>query len=149
MTLPILQTYPGLHTFASLLGTRSDCNTNPNGHPMSIKRHEATKVYAKVVEAGGMVYTAGIIPADLSRDVKGQTAEVLVEIDRLLALAGTSKSNVVQATIWLNDIRHRDAMNEAWTAWTGGETNAPARACVEAKLIDPRMLVEISVIAAK
>jgi len=116
---------------------------------MAITRYETSKVYAKAVEAGGMVYTAGIIPTDLSRDVKGQTAEVLTEIERLLALAGTSKANVVQASIWLNDIRHREAMNEAWTAWTGGEANAPARACVEAKLIDPRMLVEISVIAVK
>ena len=115
---------------------------------MSITRHEANAVYSKVVEANGMVFTAGIIPADLGRDVKGQTAEVLAEIDRLLALCGTDKSKLVSATIWLNDIRHREAMNEAWTAWTGGK-NAPARACVEAKLIDPRMLVEIGVIAAK
>lgn len=116
---------------------------------MAIKRYEASKVYAKAVEANGTIYTAGIIPTDLTRDVKGQTAEVLAEIDRVLALSGASKAHVVQATIWLNDIRHRDAMNEAWIAWTGGETNAPARACVEAKLIDPRMLVEISVIAVK
>ena len=115
---------------------------------MSITRHESNAVYSKVVEANGLVFTAGIIPADLARDVKGQTAEVLAEIDRLLALCGTDKSKVVSATIWLNDIRHREAMNEAWTAWTGGK-NAPVRACVEAKLIDPRMLVEIGVIAAK
>ena len=115
---------------------------------MSITRRESNAVYSKVVEANGLVFTAGIIPADLARDVKGQTAEVLAEIDRLLALCGTDKSKVVSATIWLNDIRHREAMNEAWTAWTGGK-NAPVRACVEAKLIDPRMLVEIGVIAAK
>jgi enamine deaminase RidA (YjgF/YER057c/UK114 family) len=55
---------------------------------------------------------------------------------------------VVQATIWLNDIRHREQMNEAYKAWTGGK-DTPVRACVEAKLVDPRMLVEISVVAAK
>jgi enamine deaminase RidA (YjgF/YER057c/UK114 family) len=115
---------------------------------MTITRHESNAVYSKVVEANGMVFTAGIIPADLSRDVKGQTAEVLAEIDRLLALCGTDKSKVVSASIWLNDIRHREAMNEAWTPWLGGK-NAPVRACVEAKLVDPRMLVEIAVIAAK
>lgn len=115
----------------------------------SIIRHESSKVYSKVVEAAGMVHTAGIIPTDLSKDVKGQTAEVLAEIDRLLALTGTTKANVISATIWLNDIRHRDAMNEVWIAWTGGEANAPVRACVEAKLVDPRMLVEIAVIAVK
>jgi len=116
---------------------------------MSIKRHESTKVYSKVTEANGLVFTAGVIPTDLSRDCKGQTAEVLAEIDRLLGLCGTDKSRVVTATVWLNDIRHREAMNEAWIAWVGGETNAPARACVEGKLIDPRMLVEIAVVAAK
>lgn len=115
---------------------------------MSIKRYESTAVYSKVTEANGFVFTAGVIPTDLSRDAEGQTAEVLAEIDRLLTLTGTSKANVVQATVWLNDIRHRDAMNKAWGAWLGGE-NAPARACVEAKLIDPRMLVEISVVALK
>lgn len=115
---------------------------------MPITRHESSAVYSKVVEANGLVFTAGIIPTDLSRDVKGQTAEVLTEIDRLLALCDSDKSKVISANIWLNDIRHREAMNEAWSAWTGGK-NAPARACVEAKLIDPRMLVEISVIAAK
>ena len=115
---------------------------------MPISRHESNAVYSKVVEANGLVFTAGIIPTGLSRDVKAQTAEVLAEIDRLLALCGTDKSKVVSATIWLNDIRHREAMNEAWTPWLGG-ANAPVRACVEAKLVDPRMLVEISVIAAK
>ncbi len=115
---------------------------------MSITRHESSAVYSKVTEAGGLVFTAGVIPTDLSRDVAGQTAEVLAEIDRLLALCGSDKSKVVQATVWLNDIRHRDGMNTAWGAWLGGK-DAPARACVEAKLIDPRMLVEISVVAAK
>ena len=116
---------------------------------MPIKRHESTAVYSKVTEAGGLVFTAGVIPTDLARDCEGQTAEVLAEIDRLLAVCATDKSKVVQASVWLNDIRHRDAMNEAWIAWVGGEANAPVRACVEAKLVDPRMLVEIAVVAVK
>ena len=116
---------------------------------MAITRHESTPVYSKVAEANGFVFTAGVIPTDLSRDIKGQTAEVLAEIDRLLKLCGTDKSKVVSATVWLNDIRHREGMNEAWGAWVGGAQNAPVRACVEAKLIDPRMLVEIGVFATK
>ena len=116
---------------------------------MAIKRHDSNKVYSKVVEANGFIYTAGIIPATLTKDVKGQTSEVLTEIDRLLALCGTKKANVIQASIWLNDIRHREAMNEVWIAWVGGEANAPVRACVEAKLVDPNMLVEIAVVAVK
>jgi len=115
---------------------------------MSITRYDTNEVYSKAAEAGGLVFTAGIVASDLSRDVKGQTEEVLGEIDRLLAAAGTSKAKVVQATIWLADIRQREQMNEAYKAWTGGK-DTPARACVEAKLVDPRMLVEIAVVAAK
>lgn len=116
---------------------------------MGITRHESSNVYSKVVEANGLVFTAGIVPADLAKDVKGQTSEVLGEIDRLLKLVGTDKSKIVSATIWLSDIRLRDAMNEAWISWLGGPGNAPVRACVEAKLVDPRMQVEIAVVAAK
>ncbi len=115
---------------------------------MTIKRHEPSKIYSKVVEANGFVFTAGIVADNVMQDVKGQTQQVLGEIDRLLKLAGTGKSKVVSATIWVTDIRARDAMNEAWNAWTGGE-NLPGRACIEAKLADPRMLVEIAVVAAK
>jgi enamine deaminase RidA (YjgF/YER057c/UK114 family) len=115
---------------------------------MPITRHEPSKILSKVVEANGFVYTAGVVPDDLSQDVKGQTAQVLKEIDRLLKLCGTDKSHAVSATIWLPDIRLRDQMNEAWNAWTEGK-NLPGRACIEAKLADPRILVEIAVIAAK
>ncbi len=115
---------------------------------MTVTRYETSPVYSKVTEANGFVFIAGVIPTDLSKDVEGQTAEVLAEIDRLLALAGTAKAKIVQATVWLSDIRSRDGMNKAWSAWLGGE-GAPARACVEAKVIDPRMLVEISVVAVK
>jgi enamine deaminase RidA (YjgF/YER057c/UK114 family) len=115
---------------------------------MTIKRHEPSKIYSKVVEANGFVFTAGIVADDVSQDVKGQTQQILKEIDRLLKLAGTDKTKAVSATIWVTDIRLRDAMNEAWIAWSGGE-NLPGRACIEAKLADPRMLVEIAIVAAK
>ena len=115
---------------------------------MSIKRHDPSKIYSKVVEANGFVFTAGIVAEDLKQDAKGQTQQILREIDRLLKIGGSDKSKLVSATIWVTDIRNRDAMNEAWNAWTGGE-NLPGRACVQAALADPRMLVEIAVVAAK
>ena len=115
---------------------------------MSITRHEPSKIYSKVVEANNFVYTSGIVADDITQDAKGQTTQILKELDRLLKLAGTDKTKVVSATIWLTDIRNRDAMNEAWNAWTGGQ-NLPGRACITAALADPRMLVEIAVIAAK
>ena len=122
---------------------------------MTIKRHEPSKshsagvaYYSKVVEANGFVFSAGIVADDLKQDVKGQTQQILKEIDRLLGLCGTDKSKIVTATIWVADIRLRDAMNEAWLAWTGGQ-DLPGRACIEARLADPRILVEIAVVAAK
>lgn len=115
---------------------------------MSITRHEPSKIYSKVVEANGFVFTSGITAEDISQDAKGQTKQILDEIDRLLAKCGSDKSKVLSATIWVSDIRFRDPMNEIWNAWTGGQ-NLPVRACIEAALADPRMLVEIQVTATK
>jgi enamine deaminase RidA (YjgF/YER057c/UK114 family) len=115
---------------------------------MTIKRHEPSKIYSSAVEANGFAFLAGITPKDLNADIKGQTKQVVDEIDRLLKVCGTDRSKIVTATIWLPDIRLRDAMNEVWIAWTGGK-DLPARACIEAKLADPKMLVEIQVTAVK
>jgi enamine deaminase RidA (YjgF/YER057c/UK114 family) len=115
---------------------------------MPITRHEPSKIYSKVVEANGFVFTAGIVADDIKQDARGQAQQILAEIDRLLKLCGADKTKVVSATIWVADIRLRETMNEAWNAWTGGQ-NLPGRACIEAKLADPRALVEIAVVAAK
>lgn len=115
---------------------------------MSLVRHDPTSILSQAVEHGSTIYLAGVVAKDLAKDVKGQTQEVLAEIDRLLAKCGSHKSKVLQAQIWVTDIRNRAPMNEVWTAWVDAK-NLPARACVEAKLADPRALVEIMVIAAK
>ena len=115
---------------------------------MTIKRHEPEKILCNVVEGGGMVFTAGVTADDLSQDVKGQTQQILADIDRYLALCGSSKSKILSATIWVTDIRTRPDLNDVWTKWVDGK-NLPARACVEAKLADPRCLVEIAVVAVK
>lgn len=114
---------------------------------MTIVRHESSEILSDVVEANGFVFTAGVVADDPSEDAKGQTEQILKEIDRLLGLCGTDKSKIVSATIWVTDIRNRDQVNVAWRAWTGGK-DLPARACVEAKLADPRYRLEIQVIAA-
>ena len=79
--------------------------------------------------------------------MKGQTREVLGEIDRLLAKCGSSKSKILTATIWVTDIRNRAPMNEVYLEWVD-KKNLPARACVEAKLAAPPYWVEIRVVAA-
>ncbi|HRD75058.1 MAG TPA: RidA family protein [Hyphomicrobiaceae bacterium] len=116
---------------------------------MRIDRHEPEAgVLSNVVGAGGFVYTAGSVADNLDLDVEGQTREALAYIDQMLARCGTDKSKVVFATIWLADIRLRDAMNKAWLAWVD-KGNLPARACIEAKMANPAYLVEIAVVAAR
>ena len=113
-----------------------------------IIRTEPNKVLAKAVEFHGFVYLQGMTAKDSSKDIKGQTAEVLAQIDHVLELHGTDKTRLLQAQIWVKDIRDRDAMNEVWAAWLPKE-GAPARACVQANMADPRILVEIMVTACK
>ena len=115
---------------------------------MSVTRHDPTAILSQAVVHGDTVYLAGIVAKDLGKDVKGQTKEILDDIDRLLAKCGSDKSKVLAVTIWVTDIRNRAPMNEVWTEWVD-KKNLPARACVEAKLADPRALVEIMVTAAK
>ena len=115
---------------------------------MSIVRHDPSSILSHAVEHGDTVYLAGIVAKNLDNDVKGQTKEIVGEIDRLLAKCGSTKAKILQAQIWVTDIRNRAPMNEVWTAWVDPK-NLPARACVEAKLADPKCLVEIMVIAAK
>ena len=115
---------------------------------VSIKRHQPGKLFSAAVEHGGIVYVAGQVAEDMTQGAKGQTEQVLKKIDAILAAAGTNKSRILSANVWVTDIRNRDEMNSAWTAWVD-PANLPARATVEAKLADPRMLVEIMVTCAK
>ncbi len=115
---------------------------------MSITRHDQSAILSQAVEHGDTVYLAGIVAKDMSKDIKGQTKEILDDIDRLLAKCGSSKSKLVQCHIWVTDIRNRAPMNEVWAEWVD-QKNLPARACVEAKLADPKALVEIMVIAGR
>lgn len=113
-----------------------------------IIRTEPNKILAKAVEYHGFVYCQGVTAKDLAGDVTAQTREVLAEIDAILEQHGTDKTRLLQAQIWLKDIRDRDAMNAVWTEWLP-QGGAPARACVEANMADPRILVEIMVTTCK
>ncbi|MDE2200900.1 MAG: RidA family protein [Rhodospirillales bacterium] len=113
-----------------------------------IIRTEPNAILSKAVEYHGFVYVQGCTAKDVSKDIKGQTAEVLALIDEILETHGTDKTRILQAQIWLKDIRDRDAMNALWTAWLPKDC-APARACVEANMADPRILVEIMVTTCK
>jgi enamine deaminase RidA (YjgF/YER057c/UK114 family) len=113
-----------------------------------IVRTEPNKILAKAVEYHNFVYVQGVTAKDVSKDIKGQTAEVLEQIDAILETHGTDNTRLLQAQIWVKHITDRDAMNELWSAWLPAGM-APARACVEANMADPRILVEIMVTACK
>jgi enamine deaminase RidA (YjgF/YER057c/UK114 family) len=115
---------------------------------MSIKRHKPGPRFSKAVEHNGVVYLAGMAADDHSKDIRGQTEEILRTIDATLEEMGTDKSKLLSAIVWVSDIRLRDEMNVTWCAWMDPK-NPPARACVEAKMADPRKLVEIMVTCAK
>ena len=96
---------------------------------------------------GDLIYCSGMIPEDTAQDIAGQVRQALAEIDSLLAKAGSDKTRVLSAVIWLADIADFAAMNAVWDAWiVPGQT--PARATVQARLNDPKMKVEIMVVAA-
>lgn len=112
-----------------------------------IQRIETGPRMSQAVVHGNTVYLAGQVADDASADVTDQTRQVLASIDRLLAVAGSDKTRILSATIYLADIGTFAQMNFAWDAWVpNGHT--PARATVEAKLAAPQYKVEIQVIAA-
>jgi enamine deaminase RidA (YjgF/YER057c/UK114 family) len=113
-----------------------------------IIRTDASPVLAKAVEYHGFVYLQGVVAADVTQDITGQTKDVLEQIDALLETHGTDNTRLLQAHIWLKHITDRGAMNAVWSAWLP-EGGAPARACVEAVLADPGYLVEIMVTACR
>lgn len=115
---------------------------------MSITRIGAGKRMSEAVIHGGKVYLAGFVAEKAAgKSVKEQTADILGQIDATLAKAGTDKTKILKANIWITDIGTFSQMNEAWDAWVvAGHT--PARATVEAKLAAPGLDVEIMVEAA-
>jgi len=116
---------------------------------MSIQRIKPGKRMSGAVVHGNVVYTSGqIADKAAGKSVTEQTKEVLAMIDALLAEAGTDKSKVLLASIFLSDISTFQEMNEVWDSWVP-QNNLPARATIEAKLAGPQYAVEIMVTAAK
>jgi enamine deaminase RidA (YjgF/YER057c/UK114 family) len=115
---------------------------------MSIDRIEPGPRMSKAVVHGDTVYTAGIVSSDSTLDAAGQTANILAEIDRILAASGSDKTKLLRVNIWLTNIADFANMNSIWDAWIP-QGHTPARATVESKLADPALLVEIMVIAAR
>lgn len=114
---------------------------------MTIERFDVGARMSEMAVHKGVVYLAGQVPEDASQDITGQTAQVLAMIDALLARAGSDKSKILRAQIYIADLADFPGMNVAWDAWVlPGHT--PPRATVEAKLARPEWKVEIVVTAA-
>ncbi|HEY7318158.1 MAG TPA: RidA family protein [Candidatus Binatia bacterium] len=112
---------------------------------MAIKRLHKNKLYSEAVIDGKVVYLSG--QGVMGGSIAHQTRATLKNIDALLKEAGTNKSKLVSAMIWLSDVRNYDEVNKVWEKWIDPK-NPPARACVEAKLAFPQVAIEIMVVAA-
>ncbi|WXL25621.1 RidA family protein [Ectopseudomonas mendocina] len=116
---------------------------------MSVQRLRTEARFSEIVIHNNTVYLAGQLADDYSGDIVQQTQETLANIDRFLAEAGSDKSKILSVTIFLKDMeRDYYGLNQVWDAWVAPGA-APARACVEAKMYKPEVLVEMTVVAAQ
>lgn len=119
---------------------------------MAITRHDinsgAAPRMSRCVVKDDMVYVAGLTADDASAGITAQTQQILDKIDHYLAMAGTDKSKLLQANIWITDQANFAAMNEVWNAWVDDQ-NPPVRACVGTNLMRAGLLVEIMVTGTK
>ena len=110
-----------------------------------IERIGTTARASKIVKHNGVAYLAGQVAEGLT--IQQQTQDCLAKVDALLTEAGSSRSQMLRATIWLSDMSNFAGLNEIWNAWVP-EGHSPARACGEAKLARAELLVEIIIDAA-
>lgn len=111
------------------------------------ERYQINPRMSMAVKHAGLLYISGQVPTDYDEGILVQTEQVLAKIDLLLEEAGSSRGELLSVNVYLPHIIDFDAMNSIYDNWV--DPNAPpARACVEARLADPRLRVEISAIAA-
>ena len=114
---------------------------------IDIVRSQSDKRLSRFVQYGDLVFLSGITAGEAGSDIQSQTRKVLEKMDGFLAQAGTDKTRLLSVQIWLRDVeRDIEGMNEVWNVWTDG---APTRACGEARMADPKVLVEMIAIAAR
>jgi len=113
----------------------------------NITRVNVAKRLSDMAVYNGVAYLAGQVADDATQDITGQTAQILATIDRLLAQAGSNKTRILMAQIFVANMKEFDGMNKAWDAWVA-EGNAPPRATIEARLASADYKVEIVVTAA-
>ncbi len=114
----------------------------------AIERIETAQRMSRIVKHNGTVYLCGQVGADANTGITEQTQTMLDKVDLLLEQAGSDREHILSATIYIRDMKDFAAMNAVWDAWVP-EGYAPARACVEARMARPELLVEVSIVAAE
>ncbi len=114
---------------------------------MSITRMETARRMSRIVVHNDTVYLCGQVADNTDEPIGPQTESMLAKVDALLEQAGSSREHMLSATIYVRDMKDFAGMNAVWDNWVP-EGDAPARACVEARMARPDLLVEISVVAA-
>ncbi|KZN47285.1 RidA family protein [Pseudoalteromonas luteoviolacea] len=114
---------------------------------MTITRKHTNQRMSRIVVHNDTIYLCGQVCKDATQGIKEQTQTMLDKVDALLAEANSDKYHILSATVYISDMKYFAQMNEVWDAWIP-EGHAPARACVEAAMARPELLVEVSVTAA-
>jgi enamine deaminase RidA (YjgF/YER057c/UK114 family) len=114
---------------------------------MTIVRHGLAPIMHRVVAHGGVLYLGGIIADDLSLDMQGQTAQICRKIEVVLASAGSDRSRLLTAQMFITDMSMKDKMNAAWLAWLTPD-QLPARATIGVADLGKGVLIEVVVTAA-
>ena len=114
----------------------------------TIARKETKQRMSRIVIHQGTIYLCGQVCADATQNIEHQTQTMLDKVEQLLLDAGSDRQHMLSATIYIKDMQDFAAMNAVWDSWVP-EGHAPARACVQASMARPELLVEISVVAAQ
>ncbi len=114
---------------------------------MTIEHIGSTDRMSKIVKHNNTVYLCGQTAGEAKWDITEQTKRCLGKVEQLLKEAGSDKNKILSTTIYISDMKYFTAMNNVWDAWIA-DSEKPARACVEARMARPEILIELSVIAA-
>jgi len=114
---------------------------------MTITRSDSNQYMSQAVTYNGIIYLSGQVADDFNASLEDQVHQTLENVKKHLLAAGSAPEKLLTATVYLNDIRSFEIMNEVWQSWFEGQ-NMPTRATIESRLAVPGMLIEIVATAA-
>ena len=144
IALPVVSQFPDLNPDPDL-PIRPRLNFRPG---LPVRRIGSGARSSEATVHDESIYLSGVVPADTSEDITGQTRQVLTKVKALLEKSGSARTNILSALIFLADMNDYAAMNAVWDDWIVAEAS-PARTVVQAKSSDPKAKIEIMVVAAR